>query len=145
MRFLLICTNTLTFVKYRFSRNAKFIFVYKYKLMKIIFLPILLFLSLKGFSQDRPKADTAVNLSYSAKDSVVTDETNQTLRLYGKVDFAIDKLHLKADQVYFDKKNKTVTATGLINYSSPYKTEKSSDIKKAMLKYKSGSNTVFIN
>ena len=101
-------------------------------------------ITLKGFSQDYINPKKQDDAKYSAKDSIVTDERNETLSLYGNVNFQVDQLSLQADKVVFDRKNHQVLVTGLKSYTFPYKVRIDKGSKKGNLKYKLGDDTVFI-
>ncbi len=112
--------------------------------MKTLLIVSFVLITLKGFSQEYTNPKKPDNAKYSAKDSVVTDQRNDMLSLYGDVNFQIDQLSLQADKVVFDRKNHQVLVTGLKSYTFPYKVRIDKGLKKGILKYKLGDDTVFI-
>lgn len=112
--------------------------------MKTLFSVLLFLITVKGFSQEQINPKKQDNVKYSAKDSIVTDQRNNMLSLYGDVNFQIDQLSLQADKVVFDRKNHQVLVTGLKSYTFPYKVRIDKGSKKGILKYKLGDDTIFI-
>jgi len=113
-------------------------------MMKTLLIIFFVLITLKGFSQEYINPKKQDDAKYSAKDSIVTDERNEMLSLYGNVNFQVDQLSLQADKVVFDRKNHQVLVTGLKSYTFPYKVRIDKGSKKGNLKYKLGDDTVFI-
>ncbi len=113
--------------------------------MKIILFICLLTIAVKGFSQDQNFPKEHDNLKYTAKDSIVTDDRNKILSLYGGATFQVDQFNVKADKIVFNQISKEVVVTGLKSYSFPYKVVFTSGVRKGTLKYKLGNDTIFIN
>lgn len=55
--------------------------------MKTLLIISFVLITLKGFSQEYINPKKPDNAKYSAKDSVVTDQRNDMLSLYGDVNF----------------------------------------------------------
>lgn len=98
----------------------------------------------KSYSQSLNSLPEPSKAKYSARDSVVSDQKNQTVSLYGGVEFAIDGLTVNADQVFFDKKNHRILAKGLNGFTFDQKINVSNSFQKRTLKYTVGNDTVFI-
>lgn len=112
--------------------------------MKLLLITCFVLITVQGFSQEYNNPKKQDNAKYSAKDSIVRDERNDMLSLYGDVNFQVDQLSLKANKVIFDRKNHQVLVTGLKSYTFPYKVQVDKASKKGILRYKLGDDTVFI-
>ncbi len=112
--------------------------------MKTLFLMMFVLIACKSYSQDLYSISEQPKAKYSAKDSIITDQLNQSINLYGKVEFEINGLTVKADQVFYDQKNHQVLAKGLSSYTFNKKVNVSNTPKNKTLKYTVGNDTVFI-
>lgn len=112
--------------------------------MKTLFSVLFVLMAFKSYSQSFYSLPEPSKAKYSAQDSIVTDQINQTVSLYGSVEFAIDGLTVNADQVFFDQKNHRIIAKGLNGFTFDQKIEVSNSFKKRTLKYTVGNDTVFI-
>ena len=52
---------------------------------------------------------------YSAEDSIITDQDNNIVKMYGKARVKYEDMELDADYIQYDQKNNTLFAKGLIN------------------------------
>ena len=112
--------------------------------MKTLYLVVFVLMACKSYSQNLYSIPEQPKAKYSAKDSIITDQLNQSINLYGKVEFEINGLTVKADQVFYDQKNHQVLAKGLSNYTFDKKVNVSNTSKNKTLKYTIGNDTVFI-
>ena len=76
--------------------------------MKITIFFCLLIFAVKGFSQDQNSPKEHDNLKYTAKDSIITDDRNKILSLYGDATFQVDRFNVKADKIVFNQISKEV-------------------------------------
>ncbi len=113
--------------------------------MKFLLFIFLSSITVKGFSQEKISTKEPENLKYAAKDSIVNDDRNKILSLYGEANFQVDQLNVIADKVVFNRKSKEILVTGLKSYTFPYKIKSASGSRKRILRYKLGSDTVFID
>ena len=72
--------------------------------MKVLFSVLFVLMACKSYSQNLASISEQPRPKYSAKDSVVSDQINQTIKLYGKVEFEVNGLDVKADEVFFGSK-----------------------------------------
>lgn len=86
--------------------------------MRSILLIVILFMAIEGFAQEKTDA-RADELKFSARDSIVSDTENNTIRLYGAADFKYGRVHFVAEEIFINRKTKQVIATGLIAFSVP--------------------------
>lgn len=118
--------------------------VFKFMVMKTLFSVLFVLMACKSYSQSLYPIQGQLKARYSAQDSIVTNQINQSINLYGKVEFEINGLSVKADQVFFDQKNHQLLVKGLNSYTFDKKVNVSNGFKKRILKYTIGSDTVFI-
>lgn len=112
--------------------------------MKTLFLALFILMAFKSYSQNAYQLPEQPKVKYSAKDSIITNQLNQSISLYGKVKFEVNGLIVSADQVFFDKKNQQVLAKGLSSYTFDKNVNISKSSKNKSLKYTIGNDTVFI-
>ncbi len=112
--------------------------------MKTLFSVLFVLMAFKSYSQSLYLLPEPSKAKYSAQDSIVTDQINQTVSLYGSVEFAIDGQTVNADQVFFDQKNHQVLAKGLSGFTFDKKVNVSKGSKNKTLRYTIGNDTVFI-
>ncbi|MEX8548247.1 MAG: hypothetical protein V5804_11655 [Mucilaginibacter sp.] len=112
--------------------------------MKTLFSVLFVLMAFKSYSQSLYKLPEQPKAKYSAQDSIVADQINQSINLYGKVEFEINGLNVKADQVFYDQKNHQVLAKGLNSYTFDKKVSVVKGSKNRTLKYTVGGDTVFI-
>lgn len=112
--------------------------------MKTIFSVLFVLISFRSYSQSLYSLPEQPKAKYSAKDSVVINKVNQQLNLYGKAEFELNGLKIKADQVFYDQKNHQVFAKGLNSYTFDKKVNVSNSSKNKTLRYTIGNDTVFI-
>jgi hypothetical protein len=70
--------------------------------MKTLFSVLFVLISFKGYSQSLYSLPEQPKAKYSAQDSITTDEANQQINLYGKAEFEVSGLKVKADRVFYD-------------------------------------------
>ncbi|RYX82073.1 hypothetical protein EON73_04480 [bacterium] len=114
-------------------------------IMKLLITACFVLIFTKRFSQRKTVFKIPDNLKYSAEDSVITDASSGTLKLYGNAKLQFKNVNIKADKVFFDQKNKQIIATGLQAYSFPFKLKTSLLNRKKILKYTLDIDTVFID
>jgi lipopolysaccharide export system protein LptA len=112
--------------------------------MKTIFSVLFVLIAFNSYSQSLYKLPEQARARCSAADSIITNQLNKTVNLYGKVEFEIDGLNVKADQVFFDEKNHHVFAKGLSAFTFDKKVTVSKASKNKTLTYTVGNDTVFI-
>lgn len=112
--------------------------------MKTLFSVLLVLIAFKSYSQKLYSLPEPPKAKYSTQDSIVTDQINQSINLYGKVEFEINGLNVKADQVFYDQKNHQILAKGLSGFTFDKKVNVSKGSKNKNLKYTVGNDTVFI-
>ncbi|RYY27517.1 MAG: hypothetical protein EOP41_03815 [Sphingobacteriaceae bacterium] len=113
--------------------------------MKFLLLILMLSTVVKSFSQTKVNLKTFDNCKYSAEDSIVTDDRNKILALYGNAIFQTEQLGVKADKVVFNQVSREVMVTGLREITYVKKVRYKKGLAKGMLRYKLGDDTVFIN
>jgi len=112
--------------------------------MKNLFALLFVLIACKGYAQDTDPNPTKSDVKYSAQDSIVTNAKSQTVQLFGKAKISSAGFEVNANEIIFDKKNNQITAKGLDKYSFDKKLIVSNSTKNRILKYKIGSDTVFI-
>ncbi|WP_419801583.1 hypothetical protein [Mucilaginibacter sp.] len=112
--------------------------------MKLLLFIFSLLITIKGFSQNQINLKTTEKLNYSAEDSIVRDDRNKILTLYGNATFQVDQFGVKADKVVFNQVSQEVMVTGLKEILYAKKLQYKKSLGKGMLRYKLGDDTVFI-
>ena len=112
--------------------------------MKKLFLILVVLITSSAYSQKEDGPIVPPGFKVNASDAMKGDSANRTVTFYGNVDFESEKLKIKANELFLDKKTNSIVVTGIKDMYFNGKVVFAKQSKNAKLKYTIGDSMLFI-